>query len=308
MYSFNDPKAGDRHVTQYFEMGGNRAIYDHGWLAGVIHKAPWEDKPRHTLTEDVWELYDTSKDFSLAHDLAQANPDKLKAMQSLFLEEAVVNHVLPIDDRSVERLDPKMAGRPDLMAGRTSLTLYPGMSVNENSFINLKNASHTITADVVVPAGGAEGVLLAQGGKFGGWTFYVKDGKPAYEYNWLGLKRFRIAADKPLPAGKATVTFDFAYDGGGIGKGGTGRIVVNGDKVAEGRIDMTQCCIIALDETADVGMQTGTSASEAYTTPFAFTGTIDRVVVDLKPGPDATGAEAKAAEDEARAKRATVEE
>ncbi len=308
MYSFNDPKAPDRHLTQYFEIAGNRAIYHDGWLAGTIHRAPWEYTPRHPLTEDVWELYDTRKDFSLAHDLAAANPDKLKAMQDLFLEEAVVNHVLPIDDRTVERFDPKIAGRPDLMAGRTSLTLYPGMSVNENSFINLKNASHTISADVTIPEGGAEGVLLAQGGKFGGWSFYVKDGKPAYEYNWLGLKRYKIAADKPLPAGKATVQFDFAYDGGGLGKGGTGRILVNGEKVAEGRIDQTQCCIIALDETADVGMQTGTPASDGYKIPFAFTGTLDRVVVDLSPGPDAASDDARAAEDDAKAKRAAIEE
>lgn len=289
-------------------MGGNRAIYDHGWLAGVIHKAPWEDKPRARLTDDVWELYDTRSDFSLARDLAAANPVKLKAMQDLFMNQAEANHVLPIDDRSVERLDPKMAGRPDLMAGRTSLTLYPDMSVNENSFINLKNASHTITADVDIPKGGADGVLLQQGGKFGGWSFYLKDGIPTYEYNFLGLKRYRIAAEKPLSAGKATIQFDFAYDGGGIGKGGTGRIVVNGQKVAEGRIDETQCCIIALDETADVGRSTGTPASEDYQSPFAFTGTIDRVVVDLTPGPDAASGEARSAEDEAKAKRATAAE
>ena len=308
MYSFNDPKAADRHLTQYFEIAGNRAIYNDGWLAGTIHRAPWEYTPRHPLTEDVWELYDTRKDFSLAHDVAAANPDKLKTMQDLFLKEAEANHVLPIDDRTVERFDPKIAGRPDLMAGRTSLTLYPGMSVNENSFINLKNMSHTITADVSVPAKGAEGVLLAQGGKFGGWSFYVKDGKPAYEYNWLGLKRYRIAADRPLPVGKATVQFDFAYDGGGLGKGGTGRILINGDKVAEGRIDQTQCCIIALDETADVGMQTGTPASDDYKIPFAFTGTLDRVVVDLTAGPDAGSDEARSAEDDAKAKRAAIEE
>ena len=308
VYSFDDAAAKDRHVTQYFEMGGNRAIYHDGWLAGVIHKAPWEDKPRAKLADDVWELYDARSDFSLAHDVAALNPDKLKAMQDLFMKEAIANHVLPIDDRSVERFDPKIAGRPDLMAGRTSLTLYPGMSVNENSFINLKNASHTITADIVVPQGGAEGVLLAQGGKFGGWSFYLKDGRPTYEYNFLGLKRYRIAADKPLPVGKATVQFDFAYDGGGLGNGGTGRIFVDGQKVAEGRIDQTQCCLIALDETADVGMQTGTPASDDYENPFAFNGAIDRVVVDLTPGADAASPEARAAADEAKARRATIEE
>jgi arylsulfatase A-like enzyme len=280
MYSFDEPKAKDRHLTQYFEIAGNRAIYHDGWLAGTIHRAPWEYTPRAKLT-DVWELYDARSDFSLAHDVAALNPDKLKAMQDLFIREAIANHVLPIDDRTVERFDAKIAGRPDLMAGRASLTLYPGMSVNENSFINLKNASHTITAEVEIPASGADGVILAQGGRFGGWSFYLKGGKPTYQYNFLGLSRYTVAADKPLPVGKATVQYEFVYDGGGFGKGGMGRIFVNGEKVAEGRIDRTQCCIIALDETADVGRSNGTPVSNDYENPFPFTGTIDRVVVVL---------------------------
>jgi arylsulfatase A-like enzyme len=308
VYSFDDPQAKDRHLTQYFEIAGNRAIYHDGWLAGTIHRAPWEYAPRHKLADDAWELYDTRSDFSLAHDVAALNPDKLEAMQDLFVKEAIANHVLPIDDRTVERFDPKTAGRPDLMAGRTSLTLYPGMSVNENSFISLKNVSHTITTEVEIPEGGANGVILTQGGRFGGWSFYLKDGKPTYEYNWLGLDRYKIAADKPLPAGKATVQFDLTYDGGGLGKGGTGRIFVNGEKVAEGRIDKTQCCIIALDENADVGKSNGTPVSPDYENPFSFTGTIDRVVVDLTPGADATSAEARKAEDEAEIERARNEE
>jgi arylsulfatase A-like enzyme len=308
VYSFDDPKAQERHLTQYFEIAGNRAIYHDGWLAGTIHRAPWEYTPRTKLADDVWELYDTRSDFSLAHDVAALNPDKLKAMQDLFTKEAVANHVLPIDDRTVERLDAKIAGRPDLMAGRTSLTLYPGMSVNENSFINLKNASHTITADVEIPAGGANGVILAQGGKFGGWSFYLKDGKPTYQYNFLGLSRYTVAAEKALPPAKATVQYEFVYDGGGLGKGGTGRIFVNGQKVAEGRIDKTQCCIVGLDETADVGKSKGTPVSPDYENPFTFTGTIDRVVIDLTPGADAASDEARAAADEAKVKRATIEE
>jgi len=308
VYSFDDPTAKDRRLTQYFEIAGNRAIYHDGWLAGTIHRAPWEYTPRAKLADDVWELYDTRSDFSLAHDVAALNPDKLKAMQDLFMHEAIANHVLPIDDRTVERFDAKIAGRPDLMAGRTSLTLYSGMSVNENSFINLKNASHTITADVEIPAGGANGVILAQGGKFGGLSFYLKDGKPTYQYNFLGLSRYTVAAEKPLPPGKATVQYEFVYDGGGLGRGGTGRIFVNGEKVAEGRIDKTQCCLISLDETADVGKSNGTPVSPDYENPFAFTGTIDRVVVDLTPGADAASDEARAAADEAKVKRATIEE
>jgi arylsulfatase len=308
MYAFNDPKAGDRHLTQYFEIAGNRAIYNDGWLAGTIHRAPWEYTPRAKLKDDVWELYDTRKDFSLAHDVAATNPEKLKAMQDLFLKEAIANHVLPIDDRTVERFDSKIAGRPDLMDGRTSLTLYPGMSVNENSFINLKNTSHTITAEVEIPAGGASGVLLAQGGKFGGWSFYLKDGKPVYEYNFLGLAQYKIAGDKAVAPGKATISYEFAYDGGGIGKGGVGRILVNGEKVAEGRIERTQCCLIALDETADVGKSSGTPVSTDYVNPFAFTGMIERVVVKQLPGTDAASDDARGAQDDAKEKRANLEE
>ena len=308
LYAFNDAEAADRHLTQYFEIAGNRAIYDDGWLAGTIHRAPWEYKPRAKLTEDTWELYNTRKDFSLANDLAASRPEKLKDMQALFLKQAIANHVLPIDDRSVERLNAKTAGRPDLMGGRTSLTLYPGMSVNENSFINLKNTSHTITADVVIPEGGANGVLLAQGGKFGGWSFYLKDGKPVYDYNFVGLQHFRIASDAPVPPGKATIRFEFTYDGGGLGKGGVGRILVNDEKVAEGRIERTQCCVYALDETADVGKSDGTPVSSDYVNPFAFTGAIDRVVVKQQPGADAASEAARAAEDEAREKRAQIEE
>ena len=307
LYSFNDAKAKDRHLTQYFEIAGNRAIYNDGWLAGTVHRYPWEFAPHATLTTDKWELYDTRADFSLAHDLASVNPGKLKAMQDLFIKEAIANHVLPIDDRTVERFDPKIAGRPDLMAGRTSLTVYSGMSVNENSFINLKNASHSITADVEIPQGGANGVILAQGGKFGGWSIYLKDGKPTYQYNWLGLERYTLGSDKPVPPGKATIRFEFAYDGGGLGKGGTGRILLNGTEIAKGRIDKTQCCVIALDETADVGKANGTPASNEYDVPFAFTGTIDRVVISLE-GTGAAGVDAKQAADEAKLKKATLSE
>jgi hypothetical protein len=289
LYSFSDAKAKDRHLTQYFEIAGNRAIYNDGWLAGTVHRYPWEFSPHATLTTDEWELYDTRADFSLAHDLAGAKPDKLQALQDLFIKEATANHVLPLDDRSVERFDAKIAGRPDLMAGRTSLTVYSGMSVKENSFINLKNVSHSIDADVEIPQGGANGVIFEQGGKFGGWSIYLRDSKPTYQYNWLGLERYTLGSDKPVPPGKATIRFEFAYDGGGPGRGGTGRILLNGMEVAKGRIDKTQCCLISLDETADVGKANGTPASNDYDVPFAFTGTINRVVVSLQ-GTGAAGA------------------
>jgi arylsulfatase A-like enzyme len=282
-YTFADPNAADRHATQYFEIFGNRAIYDNGWLAGAVHRAPWEYKPRTTLDTDKWELYDTRSDFSLANDLASKNPDKLKELQNLFLKEAVKYSVLPLDDRLLERLDAALVGRPDLMAGRTSLTVYPGMTgMSENTFINLKNRSHTITAEVDIPETGANGVILAQAGRFGGWSLYLKDGKPTYTYNWLGQHRTTVAAKQALPAGKATIRFEFAYDGGGSGKGGLGTIFVNGKSVATSRIEHTQCCFFSADEGADVGSDEGTPVSDTYKVPFRFTGKITKVIIELK--------------------------
>jgi arylsulfatase A-like enzyme len=303
LYSFNDARAKDRHNTQYFEIFGNRGIYSDGWFAGTVHRAPWEMKPRAALENDTWELYDTRTDFSLNSDLAKANPSKLKEMQDLFMAEAVKYNVLPIDDRSIERANPAIAGRPDLMAGRTSLTVYEGMiGMSENVFINTKNRSHTITADVTILKGGAKGVILAQAGRFGGWSLYLKDGRPAYTYNFLGLKRTTIAAKNPVPAGKATIRFEFAYDGGGLAKGGTGTIFVNNRKVAEGRIERTQPMIFSGDEGADVGEDGETPVTEDYgiQAPYKFTGKIARVTIDLNEMKKAD----KAAEDKGRAEAA----
>lgn len=285
-YTFEDAKAKDRHTTQYFEMFGNRAIYHDGWLAGTVHRAPWETtQPRHPLAEDVWEIYDVRQDFSLSHDLSKENPKKLAEMQKLFMAEAVKYNVLPIDDRSLERLDPALAGRPDLMAGRTSLTLGEGMTgMAENVFLNVKNRSKTLTAELEIPEGGANGVILAQGGRFGGWSLYVKDNKPAYTYNFVGLQQFTVASPEALPAGKATVVFDFAYDGGGMGKGGNGTLSVNGRKVAEGRIDHTQAMIFSADETADVGVDEATPVVSGMGEgpETRFTGKVERVTVEVK--------------------------
>ena len=300
LYSINEARARDRHRTQYFEIFGNRAIYHDGWLAGTVHKAPWESKPRTTLENDTWELYDTRTDFSLASDLAAKNPEKLKEMQELFVKEAVKYSVLPIDDRVFERINAALVGRPDLMAGRTSLTVFEGMTgMSENVFINTKNRSHAITAEVGIPKGGAKGVILAQAGRFGGWSLYLKDSKPTYTYNFLGLQRFTIAAAEPVPAGKATIRYEFAYDGGGLAKGGLGTIFVNGRKVAEGRIERTQPMIFSADEGADVGEDGETPVVEDYgiPAPYKFTGEIVKVTVDLKE----MKASDKAEEDKARA-------
>jgi len=284
-YTFDDAAAPDRHLTQYFEIFGNRAIYHDGWLAGTVHKAPWERKPRNALADDVWELYDVRADFSLSRDLAAENPAKLLEMQQLFLMEAVQHKVLPIDDRFLERVNAALVGRPDVMGGRTTLTLRDGMTgMLENVFINVKNRSFTITADVAVPEGGANGVILAQGGRFGGWSLYFKDGKPAYTYNWLGLESTTVAAAEPLAAGKASIVLDFAYDGGGFGKGGNVVLSVNGRKVGEGRVEKTQANIFSADETADVGEDDATPVVEGLGEGAAtrFTGTIDTVTVAVR--------------------------
>ena len=303
IYSFTDANAKDRHRTQYFEIFGNRAIYHDGWLAGTLHRAPWEFKPRGPLSDDKWELYNTKEDFSLADDLAAKNPAKLKELQALFLKEAVKYHVLPIDDRTLERANPKLAGRPDLIGDRTSLTLYEGMTgMSENVFINLKNRSHTITAEVEIPQSGANGVILAQAGRFGGWSLYMKDGKPVYTYNFLGLQRYSVSAPQPLHAGKAAIRFEFAYDGGGMGKGGVGTLLVNEQKVAEGRIEHTQPFIFSADETADVGQDDATPVTEDYKEgDNKFTGKIHKVTIELK---DMKAAQAEAEQQAVREARA----
>jgi arylsulfatase len=283
-YSFDDAQAPDQHVTQYFEIFGNRAIYHDGWLAGTVHKAPWESQPRRGLTEDIWELYDTSADFSLANDLAAANPEKLAELQTLFMIEAARFHVLPIDDRVLERMNAELVGRPELMEGRTSVTLAQGMTgMSENVFLNIKNKSKTITAEIEVPEDGVNGAIIVQGGRFGGWGLYVLDGKPGYDYNFLGLERTTIISPDTLPAGNATIRFEFAYDGGGLGQGGTGTLFVNDVQVAQSRIERTQPIVFSADETADVGIDLATPVVEAIGAEARsrFNGTITSVTVEV---------------------------
>ena len=285
-YSFDDAKAKDRHTVQYFEMFGNRAIYQDGWFARVIHKAPWEAKPRRALDDDsAWELYDTRTDFSLVNDLAASNPQKLAEMKALFLQEAESNQALPIDDRVFERVNAELVGRPDLMAGRTSITLAEGMTgMTENVFLNIKNKPKTITAEIEVPEGGGNGTIIAQGGRFGGWSLYVLDGVPAYAYNFLGLQRTTVSGTGKLEPGKATIRFEFAYDGGGLAKGGLGTLYVNEQKVGEGRIERTQPMIFSADETTDVGIDLGTPVVEAIGAErrSRFTGKIPSVTVEVQ--------------------------
>ena len=285
VYSFDDAKAKDRHTTQYFEMFGNRAIYDKGWVATAKHRTPWNSGPDGPLQEDKWELYHVAEDFSQAVDVAGKYPKKLEELQELFISEAIKYDVLPLDDRTYARFNAAVAGRPDLMGDRTSLTLYEGMDrIMENAFINVKNRSHSITAEVEIPKGGGEGVIVCQGGKFAGWSLYMADGKPAYVHNWVGRELYTVASPEKLPPGKAAIRYEFAYEGGKkMGKGGTGTLFVNGRKVAEGRIENTVGLVFSADETADVGVDHHTPVTNAYgQRGNEFTGEIDKVTVEVK--------------------------
>jgi arylsulfatase len=284
LYSMDDADASDRRTTQYFEMFGNRAIYHQGWVAATRHSIPWLVVPLPPVKDDVWELYHVAEDFSQANDLAARNPAKLAELQAMFLKEAERNHVLPLDDRRVERFNPALAGRPDLLGGRKSLTVYPGMTgMMENAFINVKGVHHTVTAEVELPDERASGVILAQAGYFGGWALYMKDGKPHHEYNWFALERTNVAGENALAPGKYTIHYEFIPDEAKPGTGGKSILSVDGRKVAEGRIPKTEPFTFSGDEGADVGLDGETNVSDDYPPQNnAFTGTIHKVVVEVK--------------------------
>jgi arylsulfatase A-like enzyme len=302
VYSFTDGQAKSPHTVQYAEFAGNRGIYKDGWYALTLHRVPWESQPRTTFDRDKWELYDTAHDFSGANDLAAKDPEKLKEMQVAFLTEAVKYNVLPLDDRTQARFNPAIAGRPDVMGGRTSLTVYEGMiGMKENAFINTKNTSYSITADVEVPASAVSGVLLAQGGLHSGWSLYIKDRRPTFAYNYLGAVT-TIASTERLPAGRVTVSYEFLYDGGKPGSGGTGTIFVNGKKAGTGRIERTIPFIFGA-ETADVGVDLYTPVTSDYAKgKNKFTGKINKVTIDLQK----TNALTQAAKKDAEGKEAQV--
>jgi len=283
VYSWDFPNAPDQHTIQYFEMFGNRGIYVDGWFAGTVHVKPW-GKVENRFTEDTWELYHVKEDFSMATDLAKERPELLAKLQKVFLLEAVKYNVLPLDDRRAELFNPKIAGRPDLMFGRTSLTLHQGMrDLLENDFINVKNTSFEIVADIETGDKPASGVIVAQGGRFGGWSLYVKDGTPKFVYNYLGIDQYTATAGSKLPKGKATVKMDFAYKGGVLGAGGTATLYVDGKPVGSAEVKQTQFAAFSADETAGVGVDPETQVTEDYTSAGSeFTGTIDRVTISLK--------------------------
>jgi arylsulfatase A-like enzyme len=265
-YSFDDAKAAERHETQYFEIVCNRGIYHKGWTAVTRHGSlPWVvTGAQPPLSEDVWELYDTTKDWSQAHDLAKQMPEKLAELKKLFEFEAMKYNVFPLDDRKAERANPDLAGRPAVVHGNTQL-LFPGMRrLSENAVINTKNKSHSVTAELEVPASGAKGVIVAQGGNMGGWSLYVQEGKLKYHYNFLGMLRFDVTATSPLPSGTHQVRMEFAYDGGGMGKGAAITLYVDGKKVGEGHVGRTHALFFSMDETMEVGCDVGEPVSPDY--------------------------------------------
>jgi arylsulfatase len=288
LYCFDDAKAEEQHETQYFEMFGNRGIYHKGWTAVTKHKTPWTalDAKLPAFDDDVWELYDTTKDWSQSKDLSKENPQKLHELQRLWLIEACRYKVLPLDDRMMEKLNPDTAGRPILIKGKSQM-LFGGMGrLSENCILNLKNKSHSVTAEIVVPEKGAEGVIIAQGANIGGWSLYAKDGKLKYCYNWGGLKHFIIGSEKAIPAGQHQVRMEFAYAGGGLGKGGKATLFIDGKKAGEGDIAATLAIIFSADDGCDVGEDTGAPVSPDYgSAGNAFNGEIKGVLLSIADDP-----------------------
>ena len=284
LYSFNEPESPERHDLQYFEMFGNRGIYHRGWSAVTKHKTPWimVGGVIPAFDDDVWELYDGTSDYSQARNLAAENPEKLAALQRLWLIEATKYNVLPMDDRMMERAIAEIAGRPSLIHGNSQL-FFAGMGrLSENSVVNIKNKSFSVTAEVEVPDGGVEGVIIAQGGRFGGWALYLKEGKATFVYNVLGIHEFTTGAETPIPAGTHQVRMEFAYDGGGLAKGGDVTLYYDGDGVGTGRVQMTQPMVFSADETTDIGYESGTTVTPDYTPATSrFTGRINWVQIDL---------------------------
>jgi arylsulfatase A-like enzyme len=280
-YSFDDVSAAERRTTQYFEMFCNRGIYHEGWTAVTRHSIPWMATEVPAFADDIWELYGPD-DWTQAHDLADQEPEKLDELQRLFLDEAKKYNVLPLDDRRFERFNPDLAGRPELVRGTSQLLFGRMGRLSESSILSLKNKSHAITAELVVPESGANGVILSQGGAFGGFALYAKDGRLAYCYNLFGLQRFKVYGDGAIPAGEHQVRMEFTYDGGGLGKGGTVTLFVDGEPVGEGRVQATVPMLFSADETTDVGSDTATPVSDDYDTRDSeFTGRVRWVQLDI---------------------------
>jgi arylsulfatase A-like enzyme len=278
--SFADGRAPETHDIQYFEMFGNRGIYHQGWTAVTKHKTPWKAEQLPRFDADKWELYGPD-DWTQGNDLATKNPAKLAELQRLWLIEAVKYNVVPLDDRSYERINPDIAGRPQLIRGNTQL-LFAGMRVSEACVLTLKNKSYSVTAELAVPERGAEGVIVTQGGEAGGWTLYCKGGKLKYCYNFFGIEYYITEAEQPIPSGKHQVRMEFKYDGGGLAKGGDVTLYYDGKAVGKGRVKQSEPMGFSADEACDVGSDSGSPASPEYgPRGNKFTGEIQWVQIDV---------------------------
>ena len=284
-FTFTDAKAESKRRTQYFELGCNRGLYHDGWMASSPSFVPWDpNRPEWDPDKAPWELYNIEEDFSQANDLAKKYPEKLRQLQDMWWVEAAKYNVLPLDWRATERFNSELMGRPSLTRGRTKMTYYPGtIGLPDAASPPMLNKSWTITAEIEVPEGKAEGMIVTHGGLEGGYGLYLRDGKPTFVYNFLGAERPTVIAKDPLPKGKTTLVVDFKYDGGGIGKGGDIKITANGKKVAEGRLKRTIPAQFSLGEGLDIGMDVGSPIDFTYELPFVFTGKIEKVDIELKP-------------------------
>jgi arylsulfatase len=287
-YTFDsaNAKAPSKRDIQYFEMFGNRALYHDGWIAATVPpQPPWllgTAKMPDVLTGYKWELYNIADDFSENNDLGAKNPDKLKELQGLFMEEARKYQVLPLDNSILARM---LAPRPSAIAGRTEFTYSGEISgVPDGNAPNTLSRSYSITAEVEIPQGGAEGMLNTLGGRFGGYGLYLVKGKPVFTYNLLAVEKFRWEGPQALTPGKHTILFDFKYDGPGMAKGGTGVLSVDGKEVARKTIPHTVPAVMTIDESFDVGVDTRTGVEDKdYKPPFRFTGKLDKLTIKLGP-------------------------
>jgi arylsulfatase len=280
-YSFDNANAEEIHDTQYFEMFCNRGIYHKGWTAVTRHGNPWLGPKKISFDKDVWELYEPG-DWTQSKDISKENPEKLKELQRLFLIEAVKYNVLPLDDRTVERFNPDLAGRPQLIKGNSQI-LFSGMGrLSEGSVINIKNKTYSITAEIVAAKKNVNGVIVAQGGSVNGWSLYTKDGKLKYCYNFFGIKLTYIESNDKIPSGKHQVRMEFKYDGGGLGKGGHVSLYIDGKKSGEGRVEQTVPMAFSADETCDVGFEGESPVSEDYDAENnGFNGDVNWVQIDI---------------------------
>lgn len=281
--TFEKPDAAEVRPSQYFEVFSNRSMYADGWKANAQHTFPWrQDYAPGNWEKDKWELYHLDKDFSEAKDLAQSNPEKLAELKALWQTAAEENNVFPLDDRGAGRLLSPKPPVPGSAVGATHFTYYKGATrLAETAAPNMKNRSWSTEATLHIDDKKTEGVIFAIGGVSAGMSFYIADSKPVFHYNWFDEHRYVVTSESTLPIGEVKLRLDFAYDGDGAGKGGSAAIFINDKKVAEGRIEKTVAGRFGID-TFGVGEDTGAPVTFDYKPPFAFTGTIDRLDIELK--------------------------